>query len=341
VSRRHHGPVESLRLRRRSHPVHWVGAFLASIFTVFAWSAVAHSSGSGWVQAVGAMLAAVLATGLLAPYLAIRGVRVTCTECPSDTVTGRSTDLTVTTTGAVRIRPLVPWGPEARAEGRATGTRTATVTLVPSRRGVLRSVAVEIASCSPFGIVWWAREVMVPLPRPLHVAPRLGTRTDRPKLPDDSVGDALRRVPAVAGEPKGVRPYQPGDGRRTVHWPATSHTGLLMVRESEAAAAEPVVVEVSLPADPDDAERLAERSMAEIAGHLEAGRGVVVASLEDTGPTVGPVHDLVGAGRRLARAVAPGGAAPGAGIPLGAPWPPPSGPGVDGPGTVGGTGGPT
>ena len=43
-----------LRLRRRVHPVAWIAPVAGSVITMVAWAGVAHSSGSGWVQAVGA-----------------------------------------------------------------------------------------------------------------------------------------------------------------------------------------------------------------------------------------------------------------------------------------------
>ena len=52
----------------------------------------------------------------------------------------------------------------------------------------------------PFGLLWWAREVEVPLPRPLHVAPRPAT----PGAPRPRPDDAGRRV-APAGALRGRR----------------------------------------------------------------------------------------------------------------------------------------
>src|ERR1035441_10897754 len=82
-------------------------------------------------------------------------------------------------------------------------------------------------------MLWWAKDVVVPLSRPLHVAPRLGAPGDAEVVTDDSAGEALRRVRSETGEARGIRPYQPGDLKRSVHWPATSHTGTLMVSETE------------------------------------------------------------------------------------------------------------
>ena len=264
---------------------------------------MAHSSGSGWVQAVGALLAAVLATGLAAPLFSARRAHVTCIQSPSDTVAGRSIPLTMMASGPIRIRPVVPPGPDARASGSARGPRQVGVEVAPERRGVLETVVVEVASSSPFGMLWWAKDVVVPLPRPLHVAPRLGAPGDAEVVPDDSAGEALRRIRSETGEARGIRQYQPGDLKRSVHWPATSHTGTLMVSETEIPTDSPVVVDVTLSPDPDAAEREAERVMSMVAGYLTRGVPVMMSSFEPGGRTFRLVPDRIELGRRLARAI--------------------------------------
>ena len=89
---------------------------------------MAHSSGSGWVQAVGALLAAVLFTGLVAPLFPARRARVVCTASPSDAEAGRPVELTLTANGPIRIRPRYPTGRSARAEGPSRGPRPVVVT---------------------------------------------------------------------------------------------------------------------------------------------------------------------------------------------------------------------
>jgi len=175
--------------------------------------------------------------------------------------------------------------------------------MTPSSRGVLDTVVVEVASCAPFGLLWWARDVELPLPHLLHVAPRTGTTDGSVATRDDQAGEAAPRVPTGIGEPRGVRPYVPGDPRRAVHWPATSHAGTMMVRESERPTDDPVFVEVVLPADPVEAEDVAERTMAAVSECLGRYQPVVLATLESTGRVVRAVTDPVDLGRRLARAV--------------------------------------
>ena len=88
---------------------------------VLAWAGVAHSSGSGWVQAVGALLAAVLVTGLVAPLFPARRAAVTCTASPSDTRRDGPVELTLTANGPLRIRPRIPVGPVGPGRGAGPG----------------------------------------------------------------------------------------------------------------------------------------------------------------------------------------------------------------------------
>ncbi len=178
------------------------------------------------------------------------------------------------------------------------------VTLLPESRGVHDGVVLVVASAAPFGLLWWRKTVVVALPRTLHVGPRLGRPLALPGGGEDTSGDGVLDSAVQIGEPRGVRPYRPGDHRRWVHWPATAHSGELMVREMEGPSAEPVTLEVHLPADPEGAERMAERAMATVVALIDRGASVLLATTEASGPKVGPVGDRRSAGRRLARAVA-------------------------------------
>ncbi len=158
-------------------------------------------------------------------------------------------------------------------------------------------------SSAPFGLLWWARDVELPLPHLIHIAPRTGQADGFLASTEDTTGEAVTRVNSGIGEPRGIRPYAPGDHRRAVHWPATSHAGVLMVRESERPTDDPVFVELVLPHDAVAAEAEAERVMAGIADCLARFRPVVLATQEPAGRVVRPVRDRLELGRRLARAV--------------------------------------
>jgi uncharacterized protein (DUF58 family) len=293
----------TLRLRRKVHPVAWIGPVSGSIITMAAWAGVAHSSGSGWVQAVGAVLGAFLLVGLIAPVWPAERVRVRCTAAPFDGRAGQPVQVTVEADRPVRIRPVFPTGGDSQAGGGQRGSRAVVVEMTPGRRGVLDTVVVEVGSSAPFGLLWWAREVELPLPHLLHVAPRVGEMAGSLATADHSLGEATPRVPTGIGEPRGIRPYAPGDPRRAVHWPATSHAGMLMVRESERPTDDPVYVELDLPREPARAEAEAERVMAGVSDCLARHQAVVLATHEATGRIVRPVADTLDLGRRLARAV--------------------------------------
>ena len=141
------------------------------------------------------------------------------------------------------------------------------------------------------------------LPAPLHVAPRRGDPVPFDRLIDELAGDGGRRVPGQNGDMRGARAYRPGDSRRHVHWPASAHARELMVREMEAPVADPVTVTVTLPPDPDQAERVAERALGTVLRLMERGVEVTLVTIEDSGPVRAEVADRRAAGRRLARAV--------------------------------------
>jgi uncharacterized protein (DUF58 family) len=292
-----------LHLRRRAHPVAWIGSVAGSLITMVAWAGVAHSSGSGWVQSVGALLGAFLLVGLLAPGVPAARAMLHCTVSPSDARAGEPFQLTIEVDRPIRLRPVHPVGSEHQAGGHQRGTRTVTLGCTPARRGVLDAMVVEVASSAPFGLLWWARDIELVLPRPLHVAPRVGGNDGPTTTTSDAIGEAMQRVPSGIGEPRGVRPYSPGDPRHAVHWPATAHAGTLMVRESERQTDEPIVVELVLSQDPAAAENEAEHMMATVGDFLARQRPVVLITSEPGGRVVRLVSDPVDLGRRLARAV--------------------------------------
>jgi uncharacterized protein (DUF58 family) len=283
-----------------------------SIVALGAWAVVAHSSGSGWVQAVGAVVAGLLATGMLLPALPAARARVRCLSNPADVVAGQRTEFVLEANGPLRLRPRSPRGPEVRAVGPVAGARRVNLVLQPERRGVLEQVLVEVSASAPFGLLWWGRDVVVPLPRPLHVAPRLGAEVSVSGGDPEREADGRAFVDGPLGDPRGVRAYAPGDARRSVHWPATAHVGSLMVRETERPTSDPVVLPVVLPSDPEAAEAACERAEGTGCAWLARGRAVVLVTDEADGRVVGPVRDRVELGRRLARAV-PAAAPPDAG----------------------------
>lgn len=294
---RRHGQI--LPRPRRS-----LGPVAAGVLTLAAWGGVAHNSGDGWVQALGALLAAFLLVGLAAPALAVRRIKCAVTANPGDCTAGYPVPVEVAVSAGARLQPLLPPGPSVIAPGPCT------LTLVPARRGVYEACRLEVASAAPFGLLWWTRTVTVPLARPLFVAPRPGTPDPSVLAAARSQGEDGRRFGTRVGEPRSVRPYQVGDLRHWVHWPATAHTRTLMVREMEGPLAQPLTVRALLPDDPDAADHRAGQVLATVAQLLAAGRVVRLETIEARGPRREEVATVGDAGRRLARALPPVGLGP-------------------------------
>ncbi len=300
----------------RSHPARPLGPIPGGVAVILGWWLVAHSSGQGWVQALGDVVTAAILVGLIGPWLALRRLRVQVTTAPTDATCGRPVELRVRTSGPARLTPIEPAGPPASTGtslrtgwrvGRRAGRRPSAgqeLMLVPGRRGVYRAVTLEVATAVPFGLQWWSRKVVLPLPNPLYVAPRRGVaRPLDALLPDgDGRDGGAGRHTGVDGDLRAPRPYRSGDSRRVVHWPATAHAGELMVRELEKPAGPPAQLTVALPADPVEAEAEAERAHATVLALLDRDIPVLLTTTEATGARTGPVADHRDAGRRLAAA---------------------------------------
>ena len=296
----------------RSHirPVRPLLPVAGVVAVLSVWWLVGHNSGAGWVQMIGDGLAATLAVGLLGPAVALRRAAVKVTAAPGDAAAGLPVELAVAASTRVRLRPVEPPGPVVlvgpvrRRAGAGGSLPSDRLTLLPDHRGVYATVVVEVATAAPFALLWWTRRLALNLPEELLVAPRLGPPAAIAGRDDAADGEGGPPAPARVGELRGIRPYRPGDSRRWVHWPATAHTGVLMVREMEAPTTAPVTVTVVLPRDIEAAETVAERALGTVTRLLDQGIPVILATDEPAGPVVGAVADRRLAGRRLARAVA-------------------------------------
>jgi len=290
------------KVRNLALPERAFGPVAGTALLLFVWTGVAHASGSGWVQAVGSVVAGLLLLGLVAPAFAAPGLTVICERSPSDTTAGSAVRLDVVGNRSMRVTPRSVPGPPLLLARRIP----ARLVIAPNRRGVITTVTVRVATAAPLGLLWWSRDQVIELPRPLHVAP----------FPRDQGAGAVEMLPleeghrpprpTVTGDLRGVRPYQHGDGRRRVHWSASAHTGDIMVRESESRTDEPIRIVVNLPFDLDAADRIAEDAMGAAVTQLSAGRRVLLETTEVTGKVLAPVPDRLSAGRRHARSVASG-----------------------------------
>jgi uncharacterized protein (DUF58 family) len=301
------GPGAS-RSRSFVRPVRPLVPISSCLLVVLGWGVVAHNSGAGWVQALGDVVAGTLLLGILGPAFVLAHSRLRVTSLPTDGTAGLPSEIGVLSSSRVRLSPVHPAGPVCFV-GPGGGPEPGageSFTLLPRRRGVVTSIVVDVATASPFGLMWWTRRVRLDLPSELHIGPKIGPPVVLPRQEDDRSGDSSHRSPRDIGEPRGIRPYRPGDSRRWVHWPATAHSGELMVREMEGPTSEPAVVVVTLPPDRDAAESVAERAFGTLVALFDRGTSVHLTTMEATGRRTGTVADRRSAGRRLARAVGPG-----------------------------------
>ena len=292
--------VSGQRLRRLALPERALGPVAGSVTLLLVWAGVAHASGSGWVQTVGAVVAGLLLTGLVAPAFMAPGLTLICERSPTDAIAGSIVTLDVVANRSMRCTPRSVAGRPLLLAGRIPGR----LAIVPPRRGVVSTVTVRVATAAPLGLLWWSRDRVLELTGPLYVAPQpreQASQLRRAIVADEGLG-APRPTPT--GDLRGVRPYQHGDGRRRVHWHASAHTGDLMIRESETHQDDPIRIVVDLARDLDAADRLAENAMGDIVTQLNAGSRIVLETTEETGRVIAPVVDRLSAGRRLARAVA-------------------------------------
>lgn len=155
---------------------------------------------------------------------------------------------------APRIRVEVKLPP-----GRLLPGETVLEVALPGRAGVHRDVEVtafvrgrwhlpptDVWVADPWGI--WLRSVPPSPPPQVTVLPAI-VRVRRLDLPAIS---PLAEVPdrrSLTTDPTaivGVRPYEPGDPLRTIHWPATAASGTLVRRETERAWARDLIVVLDL-----------------------------------------------------------------------------------------------
>lgn len=139
-----------------------------------------------------------------------------------------------------------------------------------AERGLARLSQVRLTSTFPFGLFRRTRELdlgaeLLVYPRRRHgplARGRSGTGQD--ERPDRRSGGA--------GDFQGLRPYQPGDPVRTIHWPNSSRAGTPLVVLRQRACAETVVVKV----DPRRGRLEADLALAcgQIARHFAWGHAV-------------------------------------------------------------------
>ncbi len=209
------------------------------------------------VLALAGCLAALIAVGLIAPWLSLRGLRGTVTF---DADRGREGEPVA---ARITLRNRAPWAARGLAVrfGLAGDPATEPVAIRrvggwqsgslaweygPERRGRHPAGGAWIVTGFPFGLRRARRALDVE--RPLLVWP-LTFPVGR--VPEEAGGEgvsgqALRDRAGDAGDLLGIRPYRRGDPLRRVHWAQTARTGDLIVCELQATAAARVQIVLDL-----------------------------------------------------------------------------------------------
>ena len=291
-------------------PARLSGPALSVIGVSVALLGVARTTGAGWLIVVLSGVAAVLLVAALLPAIGLARVRVDI-QAPRDATATRTANLDLTLTAsrgersisrgpALKLRGVEPAGEWTGAEAPARGL----VAVVPSRRGIVTEVKLELHSAAPLGLVWWRRRVTVALARPMEVGPLPIESPVMPPLASRPSGSDDRRAMASAADlVRSTRDYVAGDPIKLVHWASTARYGDLMVKELEAPGSPVLALVVDLRAGGDEAEVAAGRAAGIANAALLAGMPVTLLTAEVTGPRVGPVMNPIEVGRRLARAV--------------------------------------
>jgi uncharacterized protein (DUF58 family) len=235
------------------------------------------------LRAVGSGVAAIVVAVLLLPSLAglavalgvlvflvvvavwnrsvARGVDA-LVELPDRLVHGEDTDLVVVVQNrsrwpAARVRVEIQLPPSGFTPGVVVlevalpGRRARRVTtpVTAFARGSWEPAPSRLTVSDPWGIE--SLEVTGSRPARVTVLPAV-LPVRRIELPAAAPLAELPDVRALTTDPNaivGVRPYQPGDPLRSIHWPATAATGTLVRRETERAWARDLVVALDLSRD--------------------------------------------------------------------------------------------
>jgi uncharacterized protein (DUF58 family) len=271
------------------------------LFTLGAYGVAAGAAtGEEAVVAVGVFAFTLFVIGIAWPIWAISRLHVSVVA-PTDATVGDVVDLRVEITGrAARldVRALDPPGVWSRTAAPADGRLMHSA----SRRGVFRSVRIQLRTSAPLGVFVRTRTIRVSLPAPIVVAPRPSVAPAMLQpVPDDRVSSGSPLIVRGSGDTvRAVRPYAPGDPARLVHWPTSARRGEIVVREQEPPPALGVAIVVDLRGGAPEA--AASRAAGIGTATLAAGGIVWCGTSEDGVPVAGIVANARDLGRRLARA---------------------------------------
>lgn len=222
-------------------------------------------------------------------------------RCPDEVPAGETSRWTAQVIGWSRPVALTPLLTFTAKDLLVAHGRLGTFDWPELRRGVVPFALVDAVATGPLGLASAGRRHLVPLPAPLHVTPKpIETEVRWPRT--RAVGFGLDEGSPIGDDLfRSVRPYQPGDERRRVHWKATARHGELMVRESDGLGVVLVRVVVDLGMPGAGAELAAGRAAWVASAAIERGWGVELVTLdasaeipriERLGHTFGPPPSL-------------------------------------------------
>ena len=136
----------------------------------------------------------------------------------------------------------------------AQGQASATVSIVPDRRGLHAIPALVVETGFPFGLfrawtVWRPASRVLAWPRPEEPAPPLPASQSVP-------GEQVSPQRAEGSEIEGVRAWRRGDSLRQVVWKKVAHSGELVSRETSSAASRELSLDWSATVGGDVEQRL-------------------------------------------------------------------------------------
>jgi len=177
-------------------------------------------------------LAAVLAIGCVAPWVAVAGVRGRFGFDRPRCQVGESVEAWIALAGGVAARRSLMVVTDGSSRIACT-TQPAPVrlTMTPLERGLFPRVPPCVESNAPFGMVTARRPLRVGTPLivwPVISAIRFPAAVVAPRRHGRESSDG---VPGSSGDVLGVRDYRAGDSARSIHWAQTARRDVVMVCE--------------------------------------------------------------------------------------------------------------
>ena len=280
----------SRRVHVRPTPLGW--AYLGGVLGL---TVAAFNTGNNLLYVVLALLLAILVLQSVLAELNLRGVRVS-RQLPGEVFAFEAAHGALVVSMPTTRFPAFSLEIQEMGEGEARGaalavpaqgTQAVPVSWTFSARGEVSLGALRVSSTFPFGLFRRYRELE--LPGTSLVYPRRGLRPTVRQSADKRGNHGSAGRAGGEGDFVGLRPYQPGDPVRTIHWPNSARGVGPLVVQRAIGHAEEVLIQV--PGTPGRMEQELERACGEVVRHLARGHAVGLAlPLRRIRPGQGLVH---------------------------------------------------